>query len=308
MATYLYLEFCQFITTKQYIRAVARILATIYLTASRKIMEEFSLREVCNKLTSDLKKSAGDKNIVKLSIDILLADKLEGDPCSFVKSLTEVTRFVGEVLINGVINIELTRKIEQRSGLIFNVEIAGYGNRKLNGKLSTTEQLQDDIECLVNRLPYSNIGFVLKENHISFDFQIAFKPARVHVLAPSTTVAFNKRKILIVEDNKINAMVFSSFVEEWGCDIVLAVNGEEAVSIAQEQPVDLILMDIYMPVMNGITAIKKIREFNQRVPIIALTASTMEEDLRKAVIAGANENLFKPVSSTNLFQVMSKHL
>ena len=81
------------------------------------------------------------------------------------------------------------------------------------------------------------------------------------------------------------------------------MNGEEPLLISQEQAFDLILMDIHMPVLDGNEAIRRIRTQNREIPIIALTASTLESDIREALENGANDYLLKPVASKTLFSV-----
>ena len=110
-----------------------------------------------------------------------------------------------------------------------------------------------------------------------------------------------------MEDNEINALIFSSFLEEWGCETTVIQNGAEAISQMHEARYDIILMDIHMPILNGNLATKKIREFSE-VPIIALTDSVEEKDMQDAIEAGANDFLVKPVSSRQLFHVLEKYL
>ncbi len=108
--------------------------------------------------------------------------------------------------------------------------------------------------------------------------------------------------ILIAEDNEANIMTISSYLIAKGYRIVLAKNGEEAISIALTAKPDLILMDIQMPVMDGLEAIKQIRQIPMlvNVPIIALTALAMTDDRDHCLTAGANEYIAKPVKLKQL--------
>jgi len=108
--------------------------------------------------------------------------------------------------------------------------------------------------------------------------------------------------ILIAEDNEANIMTISSYLMAKGYRIVLAKNGEEAISIASSAKPDLILMDIQMPVMDGLEATKQIRKIPMliNVPIIALTALAMTGDSDRCLDAGANEYLAKPVKLKQL--------
>jgi CheY-like chemotaxis protein len=115
---------------------------------------------------------------------------------------------------------------------------------------------------------------------------------------------------LIAEDNEANIMTISSYLKAKGYHILLAGNGEEAIALAQSAKPDLILMDIQMPVMDGLEAIKRIRQIPSFVnlPIIALTALAMEPDRDRCLEAGANDYLSKPVKLKQLTKVIQQLL
>jgi CheY-like chemotaxis protein/anti-sigma regulatory factor (Ser/Thr protein kinase) len=112
--------------------------------------------------------------------------------------------------------------------------------------------------------------------------------------------------ILLAEDNETNISSMYSYLEAKGYRIYVARDGLEAIAFAKEYQPDLILMDIQMPVMNGLDAIKQIRlEPNfGNTPIIALTALAMESDRQKCLDSGANEYITKPVR----LQVLSQKI
>ncbi|MBD2212967.1 PAS domain S-box protein [Nostoc linckia FACHB-104] len=112
----------------------------------------------------------------------------------------------------------------------------------------------------------------------------------------------NSPLILLVEDNEANVLTISSYLEAKGYQIILAKNGQEAIALTKTELPDLILMDIQMPGMDGIEAIKQIRlEKNfESIPIIALTALTMPGDREKCLAAGANDYIPKPIKLNQL--------
>lgn len=116
--------------------------------------------------------------------------------------------------------------------------------------------------------------------------------------------------ILLVEDNELNTMTISSYLTAKGYKIVVAQNGQEALALAQVSKPDLILMDIQMPVMDGIEATKQIRKIPSldHVPIIAITALAMDKDVEHCLAAGANDYLSKPVKLRQLTQLIQKFL
>ncbi len=126
-------------------------------------------------------------------------------------------------------------------------------------------------------------------------------------LDPTLAAAYT---ILLAEDNKANAITFTSYLNGKGYRTIVAKNGFEAIELAETQHPHLILMDIQMPGMDGIEAIEQIRQHRElaKTPIIALTALAMESDLpagtlsnrKKCLAAGANEFITKPVKLKEL--------
>lgn len=107
----------------------------------------------------------------------------------------------------------------------------------------------------------------------------------------------NKRVILLAEDNEANIETFNSYLSAFGYEIMTANNGMQAIEIATTATIDLILMDIQMPIMDGFEAILILRKEPKldRVPIVALTALALVGDRERCLAAGANEYLSKPV-------------
>lgn len=115
-------------------------------------------------------------------------------------------------------------------------------------------------------------------------------------------------KILLVEDNEINQTICEEMLKRVGAQVVLANDGLEAVDMCRENHFDIILMDLHMPRMNGFDASKKIRTFDEKTPIIALTAAVMSEDRILSKEAGMQEHLAKPIDFDELFNVINKYL
>lgn len=116
--------------------------------------------------------------------------------------------------------------------------------------------------------------------------------------------------ILLAEDNPANIQTISSYLSAKGYQLLLARNGLEAITLAQAESPDLILMDIQMPGMDGLQAMQKIRltPTLANVPIIALTALAMNGDRERCLAAGANAYLSKPVKLKQLAATIQKHL
>ncbi|MFZ5351150.1 MAG: response regulator [Bacillota bacterium] len=121
-----------------------------------------------------------------------------------------------------------------------------------------------------------------------------------------------KNKILLVEDNEISREVGILLLEKKGYIITAAENGETALALLESSKYDLIMMDLQMPVMDGYTATKKIREkekFNGgHVIIIALTAYAMKEDVEKCLALGMDDYLSKPINAEEMYKKLEKWL
>ncbi len=120
-------------------------------------------------------------------------------------------------------------------------------------------------------------------------------------------------RILLVEDNVANQQVALSMIRRLGYDVELAFNGSEAVDMLRKKIFDLVLMDIQMPIMDGLEATRKIRKANTgilspQIPVIALTAHAMNGDKEKALKAGMNDYMIKPVTLHGLSEVLKKWL
>ncbi len=114
--------------------------------------------------------------------------------------------------------------------------------------------------------------------------------------------------ILVVEDNDINQLVARDLLEFFGLNVSMANDGQEGVEKVKNQSYDLVLMDLQMPIMDGFEATRKIREFNQDIPIIALSAAVMEHDKKLTRDAGMNEHLSKPIDMEELQHLLGKYL
>ena len=114
-------------------------------------------------------------------------------------------------------------------------------------------------------------------------------------------------KILVAEDNDSN-FILMTYILKRSYEFVRAKNGQEAVDMVAEGGIDLVLMDIKMPVMDGLEATKKIKEANPDLPVIALTANAFDSDRYDAMAAGCDDFLSKPVSSENCLETIAKFL
>ena len=131
---------------------------------------------------------------------------------------------------------------------------------------------------------------------------VTAKPAKPDAGAQADTG--NKLNILVAEDNENNYLLIKKILGF--CNIFHAANGLECVNMLKQGKYDAVLMDIVMPVMDGLAATREIRKFNTEVPIIAVTANTFDTDSAKAIDAGCNEYLPKPINRPLLLNALAK--
>lgn len=126
-------------------------------------------------------------------------------------------------------------------------------------------------------------------------------------IASTNTGILQNKKILVVDDNEMNRLVATTILQEYGVLLTEAANGEEATGLMSEQDFDIVLMDIQMPVMNGLDATRYIRnELKSAVPVIALTANAIRGENEKCFAAGMNDYLSKPFEESQLIEIISK--
>lgn len=119
---------------------------------------------------------------------------------------------------------------------------------------------------------------------------------------------FKNKKILIAEDVEDNYFLIYEILKETKCSIDWAKNGLECYNLFKKNKYDLILVDIRMPIIGGYDTIKKIREFNKNIPIIAQTAYALTDDKENIINIGCNDYISKPIDSEKLLNLMSKYI
>jgi CheY-like chemotaxis protein len=133
-----------------------------------------------------------------------------------------------------------------------------------------------------------------------------------HLRAPAAGSVPGQRSlhILLAEDNKINQAVATGLLHKRGHNVVVASNGQEALSLLETSPYDIVLMDIQMPEMDGFAATAKIREKEKtagiHIPIVALTAHAMQGDRERFLAGGMDDYLSKPIHVQELDKVLER--
>ncbi|HKI88682.1 MAG TPA: ATP-binding protein, partial [Draconibacterium sp.] len=152
-----------------------------------------------------------------------------------------------------------------------------------------------------------------KEQGSTFRFTIPYlngieKKEQLSAITEEENKPIRKLKILVVEDDKTSRILLNFMIKPLASDLFQAVKGHEAIELCRNNPdIDLVLMDIQMPDMDGYEATCQIREFNKEVVIIAQTAFALEGDREKAIEAGCNDYISKPIDNAMLMNLIKKY-
>ena len=308
------------------------------IEAGKLQLEEkaFSINNICSSLWVMFEQKIKEKE-VKLIIeeDSNLPSLIVSDELRLTQVLTNLIsnalKFTqtGEVKVS----ISLKRKLDSSTALIsFCVKDSGIGITKEQlSKLFVPFSQADS--STTRKYGGTGLGLVITKNIIQAlggDIEINSKKNigtevyfELEFLVKSweknneQVCNLNKKKIntnkldgieiLLVEDNEINQLVAKLMLEKVGIHVTIANNGKEGVEKYLQNPnlYQLILMDLQMPIMSGYDATKEIRKTNLNIPIIALTAAAMIEDKQKALEAGMDEHLSKPINKEELYRVIS---
>ena len=295
----------------------------------------FSLKKRINDVLIALKKTAEDrKNSLTFEYDESIPEKLIGDPLKLSQVLINLIGNSVKFTQNGEVTIRVNKLNSTKDKVNLHVEIedTGVGISKKKQK-SIFETFNQGSLQINRKFGGSGLGLSIVKNLLElmnskiylesvlgqgskFWFDISFN---ISDEAIDDTGLNNKAydidykslenvSILVVEDNKINQMITKKILEKHKLVCKVADNGLDAIKMVHENDFELILMDIHMPGISGIETTQRIREFDKQLPIIALTAVTIDENLDEFYKAGFNEIIPKPFKPEDFFEKISRTL
>ena len=297
----------------------------------------FNLQKRISDVLVALKNSAEDKNTkLHLEFDNEVPQKLKGDPLKISQILINLVGNSIKFTEDGDIWVRV-KKLNQtgsRVMLRFEIKDTGEGISKEKQKAIFENFTQGSLQ--INRkFGGTGLGLSIVKNllnlmgseiHLESDlgegslfyFDLKFEALEAATINGkssqqeipellSNEIMHNKR-ILVVEDNKINQMITRKILEKNKVICDVADNGTIAVEKATVENFDLILMDIHMPGISGIEATKQIRKLKENIPIIALTAVTLDENLDEFYLNGFTDIIPKPYKTEEFFQKINKYL
>ena len=295
----------------------------------------FNLRKRLNDVLIALKKSADDrKNSLKLEFDPDIPDKLDGDSVKLSQVLINLIGNSLKFTQNGDVVIRVSKLAEKNNKITLHFEIEDNGvgiskkkqksifesfsqaslqiNRKFGGTGLGLSIVKSLLELMGSRIQLeSQLG---KGSKFWFDLvlevsaQDATEEKGQKHLDENEYGLFENKHILVVEDNKINQMITRKILEKRNIKCQVADNGMDAIKLVETNDFDVVLMDIHMPGISGIEATQEIRKFKPQLPIIALTAVTIEENLDEFYRVAFNEIIPKPFKTEEFFEKIHRSL
>ncbi|MCP9201144.1 response regulator [Gramella sp. GC03-9] len=291
----------------------------------------FSLRELMNSITNSFEFTRlQNKNQIHLHIDEEIPNYLIGDSVRLSQVLMNLVGNAMKFTERGDINITAKQlgSENNRSFIYFEVKDNGPGIPKSKRRVIFEEfsQLNNSnynyqgtglglpIVKRLLRLFGSRIELHSVEGEGStFSFKIMFRidtsrKEEDELIQESFSDVHPSKKILIVDDNRINQVVTQRILTKKEFECKVAGNGTEAIEMVKAEDFDLILMDVNMPGISGLEASREIRKFNATIPILALTAVEVDEIREEIITAGMSGIIVKPYDVQKFYQIVYKHL
>jgi PAS domain S-box-containing protein len=298
------------------------------------MQDDFSLNNLLNQiqstfLTKTLKK---DKSKVKI-----LIKKAFPDEKSFIKTDPIRLRQILNNLIGNAIKftqkgfIEFGYQLDENNNLMFYVKDSGIGispdkltiifdrfmqvdgspSRKYGGSGLGLAISKGLVELLGGKMWAESALDVGSTFYFTIPFVSANKLVEEHAESKHTRSRYGwaGRLFLIAEDDKFSYKFLEGFLKQTKAEVIRAADGREAVEICRRNKnIDLVLMDIQMPEMNGLIATEEIKKFNRDLPIIAQTANAISEERMRCIEAGCDDFITKPVNIKELYEKIDKWL
>ena len=289
----------------------------------------FCLKNLINDIvTAQTISAAEHENTLEVNVDATMPDFFIGDPLRIGQVLTNLIsnaiKFTrnGTITINAAVyevnNTKTSIKLaiqdtgvgisEEKIGSIFLpfTQASSSITRQFGGTglgLAITKRILDMLNTTIHVTSQLGVGS-------TFYFTLPLEVVATDEANKATELTFNlkQKRILLVEDTHFNILFATQLLESWNAVVEVAENGLLAINMLQQKSFDLVLMDLQMPVMDGYTASKKIREFNTHIPIVALTASATANVREKVLNVGMQDYVTKPFNPDDFFIKLKKYL
>ncbi|MDM8556389.1 ATP-binding protein [Desulfococcaceae bacterium HSG7] len=316
------------------LRLINDILDFSKIEAGRLDMEnqDFALADVLDGLDFLISVEAAEKGLAfSLEVDESIPSRLVGDALRLGQVLTNLSSNAVKFTLEGKISVSVAPvgESDEEITLRFSVKDTGIGmNREQSNQLFRPFQQAD--ASTTRKYGGTGLGLAISKRLIEMmggEIHVTSEPGKGAQFAFTACFSKSNREapdhieavsedrvkeflagshILLVEDNEINMQVASELLAHVDVDVSTVINGEQAVEKVTKEPFDCVLMDLHMPVMDGLTAAREIRKepAPPDLPIIAMTANVMAGDRKKCLEAGMNDHIAKPIKPANLYETL----
>ncbi len=289
----------------------------------------FSTTSTLNKLL-DLYEAGFEKKELKLvrTLHTDNVDNVYGDPIRFGQIITNLLRNAFKFTEIGQVEVMLQQQlVGDKIEVVLRVVDTGIGipEESLPFIFDRFQQVDSGLMrmyegsglglAITKKIVEKMGGSIRVESELgqgsTFEVQLMFdkgEPAEPAVSKHENTANHNMGKLLLCEDNPINALVLIKLLEDSNVSIDVAKNGKEGLEMVDASKYDLIFMDIQMPEMDGIEATKLIRKKGIKIPIIALSANVLSDAVNEALACGMQEYITKPYTRSDIENVLTKYL
>jgi signal transduction histidine kinase/CheY-like chemotaxis protein len=293
---------------------------------------DFNLKKLLENIQNSLKELASiNNNNFALEIDSKIPDNLIGDPTKLSQIILNLINNALKFTHDGSVKLiaKLLSLEDKNATVYFEVKDNGIGipEDKLESVFNSFSQGSVGINrkyggtglglTIVKKLTEILGGEIKLKSTVgkgsSFSFELQFKEGEKQLKVEEKQKTYDEahlinKKILVVEDNKINQMVSKKMLKNKGIHCEIIDNGEEAIEIAKNNKFDMILMDVHLPGINGTIATQEIRKFDKKTPIIALTAISLNENRDMLLSYGMNDVITKPFVPEDFYRIIANYI
>jgi len=294
----------------------------------------FRLRDVVSRVLLMLTVKANEKNLeLNAHVGNDIPDTLYGDPVKIRQVLINLAGNALKFTNEGSVHLDIVKNTETDRQMILEFSVTDTGVGIPQDKIPIIFEAFSQLDnSTTKQYSGTGLGLAIARNLVQlmegtiqvestvgkgsrFFFEIPLeKTTEKHIVSPESLPAEEKTfpplNILLVEDNLINRKLLERWLKLKGWSVIYAKNGKEAVQKYKENAIDIILMDIQMPEMDGYEAAEKIREMEaftgKHVPIIALTAHALESYMKKSYSSGMDGFLTKPIDPEMMYRTIRR--
>ncbi|GAA0720896.1 hypothetical protein GCM10009430_21550 [Aquimarina litoralis] len=288
--------------------------------------QQIDLRELTQNVVNSFSYATENSgNTLNLEFDDEIPEKLIGNSSILSQILMNLISNALRFTKNGniVFSVNLITKKGSMNNISFKIkhdgnEITKEDERSIYQEFIDIDKVKKSYlgsglnSLIVRGLAKSIEGEIIVQNNShagsEYAFVVDLETVNENASTNNESTGNEKQKALIVDDNKLNLLVANKILSKENFECTTIDNGFDAIELAKDNSYDIILMDINMPKLNGIGTTKRIREFDHKTPIIALTAVDVTQLNRQIMQAGLNDYILKPYDKNILLEMIHKHI